>query len=66
MTNDSVAGPWLCHVCDLKSTGPSKTCSVCYKTTCATHLQHVTAYNPDNGLYQLQPVCLQCTVAALQ
>ena len=66
MTNDNGDGPWMCHVCDLKSTGASKACSVCYKTTCATHLQHVTAYNSENGLYQLQPVCLHCAVAAAQ
>ena len=63
MDNDHLNGPWLCHVCDMKSTGPSKSCSACYKTTCNMHLQHVTVYNPETGLYQLQPVCLECAIA---
>lgn len=62
MSSDSGDGPWICHVCDFKSTGKSRACSVCYKTTCDTHLRHVTVYNPENGLYELQPVCLHCAI----
>ena len=53
--------PWICHVCDFKSTGTeSRACSVCYKTTCATHLKKVPTYNPESGLFEIQPVCVFC------
>ena len=62
MCNEPEASPWLCHVCDIKSTGESVACSVCYRTTCHLHLQHVSVLNEENGLYEIQPVCVLCTV----
>jgi hypothetical protein len=66
MVSDSGGGPWLCHVCDVKSVGESRTCAACYKTTCDKHLRHVTAYNPKSGLYELQPICLNCAIDSAQ
>jgi hypothetical protein len=53
---------WICHVCDTRGTGESLTCSNCFKVTCAKHLKHVSSYNPENGLYQLMPICLDCAI----
>jgi len=61
--DESSCSPWICHVCNLKSTGESTACSVCYMTTCSRHLQHITSYNRDTGLYELQPVCVNCVLA---
>jgi hypothetical protein len=66
MVTEGVGGPWICHVCDFKSVGESKVCSSCYKTTCDTHLRHVTVYNPGSGLYELQPICLNCAIESAQ
>ena len=55
--------PWLCHVCDLKSTGESTACSVCYRTTCSAHLQTRSVYNRDTGLYGLARVCVACVLS---
>ncbi len=53
---------WICHVCDAKGSGESTACSVCYKTTCAAHLRHLTIFNPQSRLYELTPVCMECAV----
>jgi hypothetical protein len=64
--NGNGPSPWICHVCDYKSqTGEGVACSVCYKTTCALHLKHVSSYNPASELYELQPVCILCIGAGL-
>ncbi len=66
MTNDIESTPWICHVCDYRSsTTESVACSVCYKTTCTAHLQHKSAFNAESGLYELQPVCIYCVAAKL-
>ncbi len=52
--------PWICHVCDKRAIGASTVCSVCYRTTCRAHLQGVTAYNRQNGLYEINWRCLFC------
>lgn len=56
-------GPWICHVCDGKFTGPSIACAHCFKVTCARHLRHVPVRNRETGLYELQPVCLACALS---
>lgn len=56
------SGPWLCHICDATGTGESIVCSHCYKVACAQHVKHVTSFNPETGLYQLMPVCLECAL----
>ena len=57
------SSPWICHVCDRKATsGAGTACSVCYKTTCATHLRQTTTFNRESGLYELTPVCVCCVV----
>ncbi len=66
MMDESGRSPWLCHVCNYtSSTTESIACSLCYKTTCSVHLKHVTAYNAESGLYELQPVCIHCAAAKL-
>jgi len=61
MTESGENTPWMCHICDYKSTGGESTaCSVCYKTTCMQHLKHVSVYNSESGLYELRPICLYC------
>ena len=53
--------PWICHICDYKSTqGESKTCDACYRVTCGQHLVRMTRYNRDSGLYEMADVCLDC------
>ena len=42
--------------------GESLTCCSCFKVTCAKHLQHVSSYNQESGLYQLMPICLDCAI----
>lgn len=54
--------PWMCHICDVTSHSESTACSVCFKTTCAMHLKHVTTLNRESGLYELQPICLNCAI----
>jgi hypothetical protein len=29
-------------------------------------LRHVTVYNPKSGLYELQPICLNCAIDSAQ
>jgi hypothetical protein len=53
---------WICHVCDTKATGESNACHLCYKTTCALHLRHQTVFNPQSGLYELLPICVECVL----
>ncbi len=66
MTDDNERVPWMCHVCDYRSSSTaSVACSVCYKTTCAVHLKHVQVFNAESGLYELQPVCIHCVAAKL-
>lgn len=62
MSESPDRGPWICHICDTKGNGESLTCSHCYKVACPQHIKHVTSYNPDTGLYQLMPVCLDCAI----
>lgn len=62
MNQDTSKSPWVCHVCDAKGIGESLTCCHCFMVTCAKHLKHVTSYNPDTGLYQLMPICLDCAI----
>ena len=57
--------PWICHVCDVKSTSESVACSLCYKTTCAAHLTHKSAYNEETGLYEINPVCVVCAAEGI-
>lgn len=58
--------PWLCHVCDYKSRGEGSTaCSVCFKTTCSTHLKLSTVFNAETGLYEIQPICVLCSFAEM-
>ncbi len=66
MIDDSEGGFWLCHVCEYKSTGQSRACAACFKTTCDKHLRHVTVYNSGSGLYELQPICLHCALESAQ
>ena len=52
--------PWMCHVCDRKSTdGSGEACSVCYKTTCPMHLKRVPV-ETESGILVLEPVCIYC------
>ena len=55
--------PWMCHVCDFtsKDTEPIA-CAFCYKVTCAIHLAHKTVMNEESGLYELQPICVECQI----
>ena len=62
---DERDSPWICHVCNLKATGASTACSVCYMTTCSRHLQHVPHFNRDSGLFELQPICVNCALARM-
>lgn len=65
--NDTEHSPWICHVCDYRSSATESTaCSVCYKTTCAAHLKHVTTFNAASGLFELQPVCIYCALEKLK
>ncbi|ORJ62505.1 hypothetical protein [Geothermobacter hydrogeniphilus] len=56
------ASPWICHICDAKGSGESTACSRCYQVTCAAHLTHRSVYNPQSGLFELQPVCMACAL----
>jgi len=57
--------PWICHICDHKSVNSEPVaCSVCYKITCAMHLVHKTVLSRETGLYELQPVCVDCQIKA--
>jgi hypothetical protein len=58
--SDPHHSPWICHICDTKSTSESVACSVCYRVTCHLHLTHVTELNRESGLYELNPICLDC------
>ena len=62
MDQEPTKTPWICHVCDAKGSGESLTCCNCFKVTCAKHLKHVTSLNPETGLYQLMPICLDCAI----
>ena len=53
--------PWMCHVCDYRSTvGEGLVCSECYKITCTEHMTTTTRYDEASGLYQLVQVCVAC------
>jgi len=60
IAGDEGGSLWICHICDATGRGESRACAVCYKTTCALHLQTRSFYNEQSGLYELQPVCLWC------
>ncbi|PLY01732.1 MAG: hypothetical protein C0624_09875 [Desulfuromonas sp.] len=62
MNEQPEPSPWMCHICDVTSTSESTVCSICFKTTCGLHLKHITVLNKESGLYELQPVCLHCTI----
>jgi len=54
---------WMCHVCDLTSDKSEPiACAFCYKVTCALHLAHKTVLNKESGLYELQPICVECQI----
>jgi len=53
---------WICHVCDGKGHGESTACALCYQVTCSTHLTHRSTFNPQSGLFELQPVCVACAM----
>lgn len=58
--------PWICHVCDRRETnGEGQACALCYKITCPQHLQTQPIFNPQSGLYELQPVCICCSTPGL-
>lgn len=57
--------PWICHICDHTGRGGAQSCSLCYMVTCPAHLQIKAIYNSENGLYELQPVCLSCSTLGL-
>jgi len=60
---DEQNSPWICHICDYRApSGPSRVCSICYQTTCPSHLKTVPHYNPESKLYELRQVCLQCAL----
>jgi hypothetical protein len=62
MTEEN-ADTWICHVCDFTSSSTeSRACSVCYKVTCALHLQTVSSFNSESGLFELQPICALCAM----
>jgi len=55
--------PWICHICDFTSeTTKSRTCERCYRVTCPAHLQKVSVYNEQTGLYVLEDVCVACRI----
>ncbi len=55
--------PWMCHVCDYTSNDTEPVaCAFCYKVTCAVHLAHKTVKNEETGLFELQPICVECQV----
>jgi len=63
-SNEFEASPWICHVCDYKSSSTeSRVCSVCFRTTCPLHLQRVSVYDRDSGLYVLADVCIACAAS---
>lgn len=62
MSSGQEKSPWICHVCDYTDTTESVACSVCYKVTCANHLVHKTLLNEETGLYEIRPVCVECTM----
>lgn len=62
MNQDAPSTPWICHICDAKGIGESLTCGNCFKVACAKHIQHVTNYNSETGLYRLIPICLDCAI----
>jgi hypothetical protein len=60
-SSDMEKSPWLCHICDFKSDATaSRTCAICYRTTCALHLRPASIYNAGNGLYETAEVCISC------
>ncbi len=61
MNNGPERSPWICHICDYKSSSEdSRTCELCYRVTCAQHLLRMSRYNQESGLYQMADVCLDC------
>lgn len=61
MNGEPQKSPWICHICDYKSSSSaSRTCSLCYRVACTTHLQKVSRYDEESGLYQLIEVCVAC------
>ena len=65
-SDDNSSNRWICHLCDHKSQGESRVCSVCYKTTCFAHLKTQSFFNEESGLYELRPVCLYCATSGLR
>jgi hypothetical protein len=53
---------WICHVCDFTSSSESRACSMCYKVACSLHLQTVTKFNPESGLFEFQAICALCSL----
>lgn len=61
--SDNERSPWICHYCGYtSSTTESRACDQCYKITCGSHLQPTMRRNPDNGLYELAMICVECTL----
>jgi len=61
MDSDNLQSAWICHVCDYSSNvGEGQTCSECYKITCNQHVTITSVLNPESGLYELKPVCVEC------
>jgi len=58
--DEETYSPWICHICNFQARTPSRVCGLCYMTTCTTHLQTLSRFNPETGLYELLPVCLSC------
>jgi hypothetical protein len=62
---DPEQSPWICHVCDKKSTGESSVCSICYRTTCTAHLKRAPLFNKERGLYEINWLCVFCAAEEL-
>lgn len=61
MTSEETNFPWMCHVCDYSSNvGEGLVCSECFKITCNQHMTIVSVLNPESGLYELNPICVEC------
>ena len=55
--------PWMCHVCDYTSDSTEPiACALCYKIACSSHIVHKTVLNEESGLYELQPICVDCSI----
>jgi len=61
MSTENDQSAWMCHVCNYSSSiGEGRACSECYKITCSKHLTITSVLDPETGLYQLLPVCVEC------